>query len=116
AHKRLQRRGALQFALGFGLLTLLGGFALALSVHLDSGLRPTDSGYGAALYGLLALQGLFVVAVAMMQLYTSARAAHGLISDERRVTFVNTRLFWLYTVGQGLLVLALLHGFPRVAS
>jgi cytochrome c oxidase subunit I+III len=28
----------------------------------------------------------------------------------------NTRLFWLYTVGQGLVGLALLHFFPRLLA
>jgi len=66
-------------------------------------------------YALLSLLGFYVAATATMQLYTLARSWYGLLDAARRVTFDNTRLMWLYTAAQGLLTLALLHGYPRLA-
>jgi hypothetical protein len=44
-----------------------------------------------------------------------ARSAAGLLTPVRRATFDNTMLLWHYTVGQGLLGLLVVHGFPRIA-
>jgi cytochrome c oxidase subunit I+III len=87
---------------------------LELWTHFAIGLRPAASGYGAIVYGILAFH-LFVLAVALiMGLFTLARSLAGLLNGVRRVTFDNTMLFWLYTAGQGLVGLALIHLFPRL--
>jgi cytochrome c oxidase subunit I+III len=116
ADKSLHTHRAVYTALTLGLASLVAAFALELQTHLHSGIDPTQSGYGASLYGLIALQGFFVAVVTTMQIYSIARKAHGLLDDQRRVTFDNTRLMWLYTVAQGLATLALLHGFPRMVN
>ncbi len=113
ASKRLDRKRASRIAIVAGLVTLLAAFALALRAH--GALSPAESGYGAAVYALLSLLGFYVAATATMQLYTLARSWYGLLDAARRVTFDNTRLMWLYTAAQGLLTLALLHGYPRLA-
>jgi hypothetical protein len=57
------------------------------------------------------------VAVAIaLALYATARFAAGLLDRERRVNFDNARLFWHYTVGQSVVGLALVHGFPRLVG
>ncbi|MGH8771669.1 MAG: hypothetical protein ACREV2_10900, partial [Burkholderiales bacterium] len=73
-----------------------------------------DSGYGAAVYMVLGLQGFFVSVVTIMAGYVLARSLCGLLTSERRATFDNTMLFMCYTVAQGLIALALVHGFPRL--
>jgi cytochrome c oxidase subunit I+III len=49
-----------------------------------------------------------------MGLYTIARWWAGLLNPIRRATFDNTMLFWHYATVQGLVGLALAHGFPRL--
>jgi hypothetical protein len=48
------------------------------------------------------LQVELVAPLVVMTLFVLARQAAGRLSDVRRVTFDNTALLWLYTVGQGL--------------
>jgi cytochrome c oxidase subunit I+III len=63
----------------------------------------------------IAVQGQLVAAAVIMGLYTIARSAAGVLTPMRRATFDNTMLLWHYTVGQGLLCLLVVHGFPRIA-
>ena len=52
----------------------------------------------------------------IMGLYTIARWLAGRLDSVRRATFDNTMLFWFYTVGQGLVGLLVVHGFPRLSG
>jgi cytochrome c oxidase subunit I+III len=90
--------------------------ALGIEVYgqWQTGLRPTESSYGAVVYMVSALQGLFVAALVIMGLYTVARSLLGLLDGQRRATFDNTFLFWHYAVGQGLVGLAVVHLSPRL--
>jgi cytochrome c oxidase subunit I+III len=97
-------------------LLLCAAFAVELLAQRGTGLSPQQSGYGATVYLCVALQGLFAVFATCMGLYTAARAAAGLLTAQRRVTFDNTMLFCHYTVLQGLAALALVHGFPRMVA
>jgi cytochrome c oxidase subunit I+III len=106
----------LQVALVAGVLLLCASTVVELQGQLATALRPTASSYGAVVYMVATLQALFVAFVAFMGIYTVARSAAGLLAADRRTTFDNTRLFWYYTVAQGLAGLALVHGFPRFAS
>ena len=54
--------------------------------------------------------------VALMVLYTLARAWPGVSTRARRATFDNTMLLAYYTVAQGLVGLILVHGFPRLVA
>jgi cytochrome c oxidase subunit I+III len=65
---------------------------------------------------LVTLQGQLVLVVVIMGGYTLARSLSGLLDGARRVTFDNTMLLWHYTVAQGLVALALAHGFPRMLT
>ena len=65
---------------------------------------------------MAALQGLFLAVVLIMTAYLIARSWAGRLDGIRRVTFDNCRLFWLYTVAQGLVGLALVHGAPLIAG
>jgi len=49
-----------------------------------------------------------------MGLFTLARHLAGKLDGRRRVTFDNYRLLYHYAVGQSLLGLLLVHGFPRM--
>jgi cytochrome c oxidase subunit I+III len=98
-------------------IPLMAG-ASALDVYgvITTGLTPSESSYGAAVYTVLGLQAFYVVVVVFMALYTVARGLAGLLDRERRVTFENTMLFWHYTAAQGIVALVLVHVFPRLAG
>jgi cytochrome c oxidase subunit I+III len=100
------------------LLAAIPLLIVALGIDLYSqwqtGLRPVESSYGAVVYTVIALQGLFVATVGVMGLYTLARSLCGLLNAERRTTFDNTLLLWHYTVIQGVVGLAVVHVFPRL--
>jgi cytochrome c oxidase subunit I+III len=115
---KLQRYGDWPVRVGIALasVSLAAALLTDLQGHWDAGLRPAVSSYGALVYTVLAVEAQLVVAAVIMGLYTLARSAVGMLSATRRVTFDNTMLLWHYTVGQGLLGLLLVHGFPRIAG
>jgi cytochrome c oxidase subunit I+III len=90
--------------------------ALDAYAQVQSGLSASGSSYGAIVYTVVALQAFYLAVIVFMAIYTIARAHARLINRERRATFDNTMLLWHYTVSQGLLGLALVHGFPRLAG
>ena len=81
-----------------------------------SGVSPRASAYGALVYMVLATNAFFAAVVIVMGFYTVARDVAGKVTRERRVTFDNVRLFWYYVTAQTLVGLAVLYGFPRLAS
>ncbi|MCD0503604.1 cytochrome ubiquinol oxidase subunit I, partial [Bordetella petrii] len=97
----------------------LGTLMLALAVGLEadaqwqSGLRPQDSAYAAAVYALLGLQAALVIATGFMGLFTAARSWAGKVSAQRHACVANTAALWQYTVVQGLAITLVVHGFPR---
>jgi cytochrome c oxidase subunit I+III len=93
---------------------LMAAFGIELHGQWQTGLTPTETSYGAVIYTFIALQGQYVLTLLVMGLYTLARSLRGLLDAERHATFDNTRLLWHYTVVQGLITLALVHGFPRL--
>lgn len=115
ASQALKRSGQwpMRFALLLALPLLIGAFGIEFYGHWQSGLRATQSSYGAMVYTFIANQGLFVCTVLIMGLYTLARSLCGRLNAQRRATFDNTMLLWHYTVVQGLLTLAVVHLFPR---
>ena len=96
-------------SLSAALMTEVGG-------HWNAGLRPDASAYGALVYLASFLQFEIVAAVVISGLYVIVRAVADRVNAERRVTFDVLMLLSYYAIGQGLLGLALVHGFPRVAS
>jgi cytochrome c oxidase subunit I+III len=93
---------------------LLGALVIEIHGQWRSGLRPEDTGYAAAVYMTSALQGVFVATLLVMGLYTFARSLCGKLDSVQRATFDNTMLLWHYTVGQGLIGLAVVHLSPRL--
>jgi cytochrome c oxidase subunit I+III len=113
----LRRRGALPALLMPLALLLLGaGFAADIAALWQAGLRPSVHAHAAVSYALMVWQGTHVVVAAIMAGYLVARCWAGMIDGTRRLSFDNVMLFWLYTVGQGVVGIALLHGFPRLLA
>jgi cytochrome c oxidase subunit I+III len=102
------------------LLLLVAAAALPTAVvvelwgHFQTSLRPTDSGYGAMVYMAIVLSGQIVFANVIMTLFTTVRIFAGRTDRERRNTFDHTAQLIYYGVGQSLLGLVLIHGFPRL--
>jgi cytochrome c oxidase subunit I+III len=112
--RRAPRSVPLLLAAGMILLGLAA--ALELQAHLATGLDPQAHAYGAAVYAIVCLQVFFVATTLIMGLYTIARWLAGRLDSVRRATFDNTMLFWSYTVGQGLVGIVIVHGFPRLTG
>jgi cytochrome c oxidase subunit I+III len=115
-HARRNEHGVFRAAMGIAIILLLSAAVLELYAQGEAGIKPTESAYGASVYILLSVQTFFAVVMTFMGTYTVARSVAGLLHSERRVTYENTMLFWHYTVAQGLIVLALIHGFPRMTG
>ncbi len=118
ARRMLDReaRLGLYLSLFVAIACLSGAFGVDLAGHVESGLRPSASGYGAVVYLIVSLNGFYVTIVTAMALFTLARRVAGKLDRERRVTFDNTRLFWQYTVAQSLVGLVVVHLMGRSLS
>jgi cytochrome c oxidase subunit I+III len=110
------RQALLRFGLPAAILMLAAAIGLEGYGHWQTGLRPQDSGYAAALYAMLGLQAFFVFVSSFMGLFTVARSMAGRLSTLRRSVFDSTMIFWHYTVAQSLLALGLVHGFARAVG
>ncbi|MNU08523.1 hypothetical protein D3C72_2546050 [compost metagenome] len=64
---------------------------------------------------LASWQVFHVVILVLMTGLALARSFAGRLHARRRVTFDNVMLVWLYTCGQGVVSLLLVHLFPRLA-
>jgi cytochrome c oxidase subunit I+III len=107
------RKRSMAAALVISAAALCAAFVVDLVAMLDTALSPRDSSYGAIVYALIALQGVYVVLIALMIGYTLARAWTQRLDQVRRATFDNSALIGYYTVAQGAVTLGLVHGFPR---
>src|SRR5690606_19770919 len=118
ARRSLERYAYARFRLATvaAAVAACAGYALALLAQAGTGLTPTEHVYGAIVYAIAALQGLFLAVVLGMTAYLLARSWAGRLDGIRRVTFDNCRLYWLYTAGQGLAGIALVYGAPLLAG
>lgn len=99
-----------------GARALAGAVAVEVAGFWQTGLRPAANAYGAMVYMSSLLNGQLAFAVLIMAGFTIARHVSGRLNAVRRVSFENTALLAWYTVGQALLGLLLVHGFPRLVG
>ncbi len=118
AERALQHgsRWVVAMALAIAAVVPMAALGMELSLQMAAAVRPTASAYGALVYTFVGVQGFFVAIAALMLAYTLARLLSGRLDQRRRVTFENTMLFVHYTVGQGLVAVLLVHGFPRLIA
>jgi cytochrome c oxidase subunit I+III len=112
-------RGAIwpmRAALAAAIPLVVAAAVLEIAGQHESGLHAAATSYNASVYLFASLQAFLVVVIVLMAAFTLARSAAGLIDPARRVTFDNTMLLWHYTVAQGIVGLALVHGFPRLVG
>ena len=101
-------------AMAMAALAMAAGVGLEIWGHTLTGLDPTASSYGAMVYMAPVLTGQAGAAAIIMCLFAAARHATSQLDNIRRVTFDNAALLYYYTVGQGLVGLLMIHGFPRL--
>jgi cytochrome c oxidase subunit I+III len=95
---------------------LAAALTVDVSSHWQFGLRPADSSYGATIYTIAGVQGVYVAVLAIIAAYTVARSLADKLDGIRRATFDSTMLLWLYAVAQGLLGLIVVALFPRLVA
>ena len=110
---RAGRRGLTFGAVLLALALLLVGLGIDLQGLWSAGLRPTAHSFAASVYANLLWQGLHAVVIVIMAVYLLVRIGAGMVDPVRRVTFDVVRLFWFYSVAQGLAGLALNHLVPH---
>jgi cytochrome c oxidase subunit I+III len=104
----------LQVAVLVAIPLMVAGLVAGIYAQWDVGLQPTQSSYGAVVYVLMVIQGVYVVALVLMGLFVLARSLTGKLSASRRASLDNTALLWHYMTAQGLIALTLTHFFPRL--
>ncbi|NUB06952.1 cytochrome c oxidase subunit I [Azospirillum sp. Vi22] len=109
------RSWAMRGLLLAGVLLMLAAAVAEPYNRIASGLVASESAYGAIVYMLASWQVFHVVILVLMTGFTLARSFAGRLHARRRVTFDNVMLVWLYTCGQGIVSLLLVHLFPRLA-
>ena len=109
-------RAGFHLALVCGIPLMLGAPAIDIAGRLQTGMRPVDHPHAALVYTVAGVQALLACTVTLMTIHVLARSLCGRLNAERRATFDNTMLLWHYTAAQGLVGLALTHGFPLLAG
>jgi len=100
------------------LTAALGAAALMAAVYWDVtgwqavGLKPTATGQGATVFGMLAYQGMCVGIAATMALYLGYRSGRGLLTRPANVTMDVVARFIAYSAVQGLLLTVVMRLFP----
>lgn len=97
-------------------IALGASLAVEIWAQWTAGLRPDTDAHGAMVYMAAFLQLQMTLPVVIMAVFSMARRFAGMLHQRRRVVFDNTQLLWHYTVGQSLLGLVLVHGFPRLVA
>jgi cytochrome c oxidase subunit I+III len=91
----------------------IGAFALELALHLQAGLAPTHSAWGATIAALLAWQGFHAAVLLVMGGFLLARSFAGLVRPDARATLDNSALFWHYVTAQGITAIVLVRQLPQ---
>ena len=113
---RADRRGGFYAAaLTAAALTVGGGAALVYGLRL-SGMDPTAHVYPAIVWTLVLWTVIHAGVGLVMQLYTVARSAAGRMTAEHDIDVVNTTLYWHFMALTAAVTVAVVVGFPRVAS
>ncbi|RYE84509.1 MAG: hypothetical protein EOP19_11415 [Hyphomicrobiales bacterium] len=110
------RGGALALVVAAGIAALLSALGLDLWSHWRAGLRPQASGFTAMVYANAVLQAQLAAAIVVMAGFAIYRVLTDKLDQVRRIVFDNLALLWSYAIGQGLIGLALTHGFPRLVG
>jgi cytochrome c oxidase subunit I+III len=87
---------------------------LVLRMHGAAGLAPVRDAWSATVATLVAWQVFHAVVLVLMAGYAIARIAAGHVGPRSRATIDNVGLYWLGTMLQGALGVALVQLLPRL--
>ncbi|HYE40641.1 MAG TPA: cytochrome ubiquinol oxidase subunit I, partial [Ramlibacter sp.] len=115
AARRVQRPGQALLRVAVALATAgsIVAFALELWLHLQAGLAPTHTAWGATVAAMLFWQGFHAVVLLLMGGYVVARSVAGLLRPDARATLDNSALFWHYVTVQGIAAIWLVRLLPQ---
>ena len=116
AGRWLGRKTGFSVAVVLAVLVLWGSLGLSLESLWWSGFRPFGDGHAAMVYLALFLQAQIALPLTVMGGFALARQLAGKLDPVRRNVYDNLALLWHYAGAQGLLGLALVHGFPRLVG
>lgn len=102
--------------IGLAMAALVAAFLVEFRAYIEAGIRPTDDAHGAILYAAIGFQGLLVAAGLLMGGYMILRLLKGFVTAERRASFDNAALYWLFTAATGIGFAAFFHVFPWAAG
>ncbi|WP_375290781.1 cbb3-type cytochrome c oxidase subunit I [Qipengyuania sp.] len=91
---------------------LVGALYLDVTGWLATGLLPTASGMGAAVFMLAVLQGQVVIVAVIMAIYLAFREARGILTTPTNVTMDVVARFIMFSALQGLIFTVLPRVFP----
>jgi cytochrome c oxidase subunit I+III len=107
---------------GFAALLILSALAMLASLGLATeslwsiGYKPDGDGPAAMGYLALILQAQIALPLTVIAGFALARRLAGKLDSVRRNVYDNLALLWHYGTAQGLVGLALIHGFPRMVG
>ncbi|MDF2463492.1 MAG: cytochrome c oxidase, subunit [Ramlibacter sp.] len=103
----------LMLAVTAAISCVLLSFSLDLTGHVQAGLQPHATAWGATVAALLSWQGFHAAILLVMGGYVVVRAASGRLRQDARATLDNTVVMWHYVTVQGVLALLLVRGLPQ---
>lgn len=103
------RQGWLRVLVAAAMVCTATAFAIDLSSHVQAGLSPRATAWGATVAAMLAWQGFHAAVVLAMGAYVVARSATGRLRPDARATLDNTALMAYYVTAQGLLAIGLVR-------
>lgn len=106
-------QGLLRLAVLLAMACTVGGYGLDLAAHLQAGLAPRETAWGATVAALLSWQGFHALLLLVMGGYLAARSFTGALRPDARATLDNTAVMWHYVTVQGLAVIALVRLLPQ---
>ena len=95
-------------------LVLVAALGIEGVTQWQAGVDPTSSSHDAMVFMAVILSAQLTLAIVIMSAFVVARHYSGKLDRVRWASLENTHLLIYYTVGQALLGLLLVHGFPRV--
>ena len=110
------RRNAFVVLTFLAVLPLVAALGVEVHAQWQARVRPDADSHGAMVFMACFLQLQLTLPILCMSGFAIARCIAGHLDRTRRATFDNLGLLWHYTVGQSLLGLLLVHGFPRLVG
>lgn len=111
-----RRHHGFELLTGLAVVTLVAALLLEVLTQWRTDLRPESDAHAAMVYMAAFLQAQLTLPVLVMAGFAIARRLSGHLDRKRRVVFDNLSLLYHYTVGQSLLGLLVVHGFPRLVA